>query len=154
MKMSAIAIDPNRRELGAWVKDIPDLPGVELKVRGSDCAEARKLRTVLIEQIPRARRLRGRIAQEDRDEIETAVLHRVLLQDWRGIEDDDDKPEAYSKDKALAYLTDPRFTTFRNGVIWATNVVAEDQEAGTEADAGNSSKPSAGKSSGATEKRS
>lgn len=154
MKMSAIAIDPERRELGAWVKDIPDLPGVELKVRGSDCADARKLRTVLIEQIPRARRLRGRISQEDQDAIEIAVLHRVLLQDWSGIEDDDDKPLAFSKELALQYLEDPRFTTFRRGVIWATNVVAEDQEAGMEADAGNSSKRSAGGSSGAKERRS
>lgn len=154
MKMSSIAIDPTKRELGAWVSDIPELPGVRLKVRGSDCAEARKLRTSLIEQVPRQKRIRGRIDPEDQDRITDAVLHRVLLLDWEGIEDEQDQPIPYSKEQALEYISDPRFTVFRSGALWAANVVAEDKETGTESDLGNSSKSSAGSSSGATRKAS
>lgn len=154
MKMSSIAIDPTKREQGAWVSDIPELPGVSLKVRGADCAEARKLRASLVEQIPRQRRLRGRIEPEDQDKITDAILHRVLLLDWSGIEDDQDQPIPYSKDQALEYLSDPRFTVFRSGALWAANIVAEDKDVGAEADVGNSSKSSAGSSSGERKKAS
>lgn len=154
MKMSSIAIDPTKREEGAWVSDIPELPGVRLKVRGAECAEARKLRTLLIEQIPRQKRIRGRLDAEDQDQITSAVLHRVLLLDWDGIEDEQDQPVPYSKEQALEYLTDARFTVFRSGALWAANVVAEDQETSKVDDVGNSSKSSAGSSSGATKKAS
>lgn len=154
MKMSSIAIDPTKREQGAWVSDIPELPGVRLKVRGSECAEARRLRSALIEQLPRQKRIRARLDAEDQDQITGAVLHRVLLLDWDGIEDDQDQPVPYSKEQALEYLTDPRFSVFRSGALWAANVVAEDQDAAKVDDVGNSSKSSAGSSSGATRKAS
>lgn len=156
MKMSSIAVDPTKREQGAWVSNIPELPGVRLKVRGSDCAEARRLRASMVEELPRAQRLRARVDLDDMDKINTAILHRVLLLDWEGIEDEQDQPQPipYSKEQALEYLTDPRFTVFRSGVLWAANVVAEDQEAAKADDVGNSSKSSAGNSSGATRKAS
>lgn len=156
MKMSSIAIDPTKREEGAWVSEIPELPGVRLKVRGSDCAEARRLRNSLIEELPRAQRIRARVDLVDMDKINTAILHRVLLLDWDGIEDEQEPPQPipYSKDQALEYLTNPRFSVFRSGVLWAANVVAEDQETAKADDVGNSSKSSAGSSSGATRRAS
>lgn len=148
MKMSEIAIDPERQEGGAWVKDIPELPGVELRVRGSECRAARKLRNALIDQIPRKRRVGGKVDPKDQEDITTALLHRVILLDWRGIEDDDDQPEAYSKERALTYISDPRYQTFRTGVLWASNVVAEQGEIADEDDVGNSQPSSDGNSTG------
>lgn len=154
MKMSEITIDPERQETGGWVKDIPEMPGVELRVRGNDCKEANKLRDALIDQIPRSRRVGGKVNPKDRHEIATAVLHRVVLLDWRGIEDDHDQPEPYSKERALTYLSEARYQRFREGVIWAGNVVADQQKAAIEDDVGNSQTSSDGSSPGGTEKSS
>lgn len=151
MKISEIQIDPEKLENGAWVKEIPEMEGLELRVRGIGCAEFRKLQAKLFEAIPRSRRLKGRVSQEDQDRILDTCLHRVILLDWRGIEDDADQPIAYEKGLALEYLTNPKFKKFREAVVWAASTVAEDDAADVEEAVGNSPPPSAGTSTGEAE---
>jgi len=151
MKMSDIAIDPEKLEHGAWVGDIPELGDIELRVRGMGCAEFRKLQSKLIEAIPRKRRLKGKLRQEDNDDVMDACLHRVILLDWRGIEGENGTPQPYDRDLALRWIKEPRFRKFREGIIWAAATVAEDIGEATDAALGNSQTPSAGISNGAPE---
>jgi hypothetical protein len=46
-------------------------------------------------------------------------------------------PEPYSKEAANKYLTQPEYEPFRNAVLWAATVVAEQGQADLEADAKN-----------------
>lgn len=148
MKMSDIAIDPEKLENGAWVDEIPELGNIALRVRGMGCEEFRKLQAKLIEAIPRNRRLRGKLRQEDSDDVMDACLHRVILLDWRGIEGEDGAPQPYDRDLALSWIKNPKFRKFRDGIIWAASTVAEEIGEQTDAALGNSPTPSAGTSNG------
>lgn len=152
MKLSDIEVDPIKIESGEWVGDIPEMPGLRLKVRGTGCAAYRKLQAQLIEAVPRNRRIGGKLSQEDQDRITTACLHRVVLLDWEGLEADDDTPQPYDKALAETYLADPRYRKFRDAVTYAASIVGESQAQALQDDMGNSSTASAGISAGATRK--
>lgn len=133
MKLSAIKIDAVRAENGDWIGEIPDMEDLELKVRGAQCAAARALRSKLVRALPsKVRTDPGGIPFEHLEEIETRVLHDVVLVDWRNL---DDGP--YSRELALRFLTDPDYVVFREAVIWAAARVGRDEMAAQEADLGN-----------------
>lgn len=136
MKLSERKIDPQKREEGAWVKDIPEWDDLRLKVRGIGNKEWAKREQALILAVPRARRANG-LSRDDRDRINGILLRDHALIDWRGLEDDEGKPELYSKELANKYLTQPEYEPFRDAVLWAASVVAERGSAEIEADAKN-----------------
>lgn len=136
MKLSERKIDPAKREDGAWVKDIPEWDDLRLKVRGTGNKDWAKREQALIQAVPRARRVNG-LSRDDRDRINAALLLDHALIDWRGLEDDEGKPELYSKELAKKYLTQPEYEPFRDAVNWAASVVAERGLAEIEADAKN-----------------
>lgn len=136
MKLSERKIDPVKREEGAWVKDIPEWDDLRLKVRGVGNKDWAKREQALIQAVPRARRING-LSRDDRDRINATLLLDHALIDWRGPEDDEGKPEPYSKELATKYLTTPEYEPFRDAVMWAANVVAERGLAEIEADAKN-----------------
>jgi hypothetical protein len=43
MKLSAMKIDPALSEKGDWVENIPDLPGICIKARGTNNSDYRAL---------------------------------------------------------------------------------------------------------------
>jgi hypothetical protein len=90
----------------------------------------------LINAVPRKRRMNG-LDAEDRDRINGILLLNTVLLDWKGVEDDDGKPEPYSKEAAKKYLIQTEFEPFRNAVLWAATVVAEQGLNEIEEDAGN-----------------
>lgn len=137
MKLSERKIDPAKREDGAWVKDIPEWDELRLKVRGIDNKDWAKRSLALIQAVPRARRVNG-LQRDDRERINGILLLDHALLDWRGLEDDEGKPEPYSKELARKYLTQPEYEPFRDAVMWAATVVAERGYAEIEADAKNS----------------
>jgi hypothetical protein len=149
VKIGEIKIDPAKQEQGAWVKDIPEMGEVQLKVRGTACVEFRKLQAQLIEQVPRSRRVRGRLSQEDQDSIMDACLHRVALLDWKGFQNDDGSELPYDRDLAKTFISDPAYRKIREAILWAASSVAEDLTAVIEDVVGNSPTPSAGSSNGA-----
>lgn len=137
MKMSQLAIDPIKVEEGDWVENIPELEGVRLRTKGAGNKVWRRLSDQLIRSLPRAKKVDG-ISPEDQDRINALLLRDAALMDWEGIEAEDGKPLPYSKDKANELLTKPEFVKFRDGAMWAANVVAERRKEEVDADAGKS----------------
>src|SRR5262245_12290538 len=148
MKLGELTVDPNRVENGAWVSDIPELQGLRLKVRGNNNADWRRLQARLLDAVPRKKRMGGRVDPEEQDRIISSCLLSTCLLDWEGLEDEEGQPIPFSKQMAQKLLTEPEYRRFRDGVIWASNVVADPLESDVEDTAGNLLKLSAGNTSG------
>lgn len=136
MKISDRKIDPTKREKGAWISDIPEWGGLQLKVRGAGNSDWAKREQELIRKVPRALRING-LPKANQDHINNTVLFECCLLDWRGLEDDSGNPEPFSKELARKYLFEPEFEPFRDAVAWASQLVAEKGQAEIEEDAGN-----------------
>jgi hypothetical protein len=148
MKLSDIALDSERQEKGAWVEEIPELEGLKLLVRGINNNDWRRLQAKLIETMPRKKRISGRIDPDEQDRIQSTCLLSACLLDWDGLEDDDGKPIPYEKDMARKLLFEPEYRKFRDGVVWAANMVAEQTSEDQKEILGNLSKLSAGQTDG------
>ena len=143
MKLTANKINSARREEGAWVKDLPDMEDLELKVRGVGNSDYRRMQTALLKTVPPKERRKGLLpATQDRIAVELQV--ETLLEDWKNVTDDAGKPIPFSKETAREILSNPDYEVFRNAVAYAAGVVAEDEEEGREEDVKNSSSASAG----------
>lgn len=125
MRLSEIAVNVEAIEVGRWVPVDHILPGVRLKVRGIDNTDCRRLRNKLVAEVPRVERIKG-LDTTKADAINARLLAETVLIDWSGLEDEDGKPLAFSKAKALEILIDPAFIVFRNAVEWAAGIVHED----------------------------
>lgn len=148
MKITELAVDADRAENGAWVDDIPEVQGLRLKVRGSNNADWRRLQARLMDAVPRKKRIGGRLDPDEQDSIISRCLINCCLLDWQGLENDDGSELPYSKQMAEKLLTDPQYRRFRDSVIWAASVVADNTETDKEEIAGNLLTLSAGSSSG------
>jgi hypothetical protein len=148
MKMSELAVDADRQENGAWVDDIPEVQGLRLKVRGSNNVDWRRLQAKLMDAVPRKKKLGGRLDPDEQDRIISSCLLSACLLDWDGLEDDDGKPLPYSKAMAQKLLTEPQYRRFRDSVVWAASIVAENLTIDQEEIAGNLLTLSAGSTSG------
>lgn len=137
MKLSDMKVDVAKVEQGGWVDNIPELEGLRLKVRGSGNKDYRKLMGRLVDATPRKQRFGGRLDPVAQDRITSICLRDACLLDWEGLEDEDGKPLPYSKEAADKFLTDPEYAKFREGVIWAASVVAEQEAADIEEDVKN-----------------
>lgn len=129
MKVSEIKIDPVKLEEGAWVGEkygtpIPEMGELCLRLRGTNNKSWRKMFGTLVRAVPRARRASG-LEPDDEDRINALLLRDTSLLDWWGIEDQDGKPLPFSKAQAFEYLTKPEHVRFREGALWAANIVAE-----------------------------
>ena len=148
MKMNEMTIDPDRLENGAWVDDIPEMEGLRLKVRGSQNSDWRRLQAKLLEAVPRKRRIGGRVDQDDMERIITSCLLNACLLDWDGLEGDDGQPISFSKPMAEKLLKEPEYRRFRDGVVYAASIVAENLEQNKEDITGNLLTLSAGSTGG------
>ena len=148
MKMSELAVDADRQENGAWVDDIPEMEGLRLKVRGSNNADWRRLQARLMDAVPRKKKIGGRLDPDEQDRIMSSCILSCCLLDWDGLEDDNGKPIPYSKEMAKKLLTEPQYRRFRDGVVWAASIVAENTVVEQEETAGNLLKLSAGSTDG------
>lgn len=128
MKLDDLKAITRNIEQGAWVRDLPNLPGVALKVRGTFNADYSRLMAKLM-----AQRTPEQVGNEEEDEkLEIQLLHETILVDWSGIED-----APYSPDMALKLLSDPELAVFRGAVRYAGNVVARQGKQSLENDAKN-----------------
>jgi hypothetical protein len=137
MKLEDRMIDIEKREEGAWVKDIPEFNGVELLICGSGNKKWARLQKKLFDAIPRQRRISGTVLPDELLLLQGKLILETALLDWRGIENGNGEPIPYSKEQAAKYLTDPRFEPFIKACVWAADVVAESGNAEIEADAKN-----------------
>ncbi|MGQ4273394.1 hypothetical protein [Terrihabitans sp. B22-R8] len=133
MKLSTIKTDDTRRQTGDWVRNIPEMGDLELKVRGVGNDDYRRLQDKLIREVPLHERRTGLLpATQDRVTVELQV--ETLLEDWRNFTDDNDKPIPFTKKKARELLEDPDFIMFRDAVAYAATVVAEIRDEAKKAD--------------------
>jgi hypothetical protein len=147
MKLSDIALDSERQEKGAWVGDIPECGELKLLVRGVNNSDWRKLQSKLIEAIPRKKRT-GRLDVDEMDRVQSTCLLNTCLLDWSGVEDDQGNALPYTKELAHKLLFDPQYRKFRDGVVWAATVVAEQTAEDQTEIVGNLRALSGGKSDG------
>jgi hypothetical protein len=137
LKISDIELPESLEAEGLWVRNIPELPGVALRVRRLWNADHRRIYTKLVDAVPQAQRIEGRLDPATEDEITGQCLAEAVLTGWSGFEGADDKPLAFSKSQAKVFLTDPRYVRIRRGVLWAAGQVEDRGRENLEADAGN-----------------
>ena len=80
MKLSAMKIDPALSEQGDWVENIPDLPGIRIKARGTNNSDYRALEAKLVREIPRAERIEG-VSPKEQDRIAGQLLLETVVLD-------------------------------------------------------------------------
>lgn len=101
-KISQLKTDLKRETEGAWVDY---RPGVRLRIARVNNPNYDALLRKLGKPY-RSQLRREDLAGDVLDDIVRKVFAETVLLDWEGIEDDDGKPVPYSKEQALAYLTD------------------------------------------------
>jgi hypothetical protein len=137
MKLSAIKVDSALIEQGDWVENIPDLPGIRIKARGTNNADYRLLEGKLVREIPRVQRAEG-VAPADQDRIAGRLLLETVVLDVEGLtEDDGATPIRYTKDLGAQLLLDPDFRVFQAGCAYAGSVIAQRQKAAAETETKN-----------------
>lgn len=135
MDLSEHKVDPQKREDGEWVDDIPEMGDLRLLVRGSENKMWRKRFDVLVAAVPRKKKMNG-LDPEERDRITALLLAETCLLGWENLTIGGDVVP-YSKDKAKELLTDPQWVAFRSAVSWAAAMVGTDRHAELEQAAGN-----------------
>lgn len=135
MKLSDIAVNPDLIEHGDWVDNLPDMPGIRIKVRGINNADYRKLQARLIREIPRSQRLEG-LTPKDEDAIMSQLLLETIVLDVEGLEDDNG-PIPYTRQLGEKLLFDPQFQRFRAAAATAADIVAQRRKAEIKDDAKN-----------------
>ena len=121
MKLSDMKIDSAAIEAGVWVRDIPGMGDLAVKVRGLRNADYRRLNASLWGAVPAAKK--GDPAEADR--IAVTLLAETILIGWDGLTDDDGTPLPWSTERAVALLSDPDFALFRDAVTWAASTVGD-----------------------------
>jgi hypothetical protein len=128
MEIKSFKRDAKAAQDGRWVDDIPNMPGVRLKVRGLSCFAATSLRRAKERAVPRDGRERGAIKLKVEQRISREVLHEAILLDWDGLTDKD-QPFPYDFEAAGAMLKDPDYDIFAGAVAWAAGIAdTEDKE--------------------------
>ncbi|CAH1670771.1 MULTISPECIES: hypothetical protein [unclassified Chelatococcus] len=149
MDMQSTKVDSVVIEGGEWVKDIPQMDDLELKVRGLGCAEFKRHIARRQRALPKGARHRdGSIDPQLQETIATEAMIETILLDWRNL-DDGGVPVPYSKEKAREYLTNPDYRLFRDAVSWAANTVANGDALADDDILGNSAPTSNGSTGGA-----
>lgn len=115
MKIADLKASGRRIEKGAWVGELPNLPGVEVKVRGAFNSDYNALFAKLAAEYT-AEQLKDEAIQT---EIDNRLMAETIIEDWRGIDDFPATPE-----NKLAALTDPDLILLKRGINYAANNVA------------------------------
>jgi len=142
MKLTDIAVDLEREEQGDWV-EIPDLPGVSLKVRSlynKDFQQAHQLM---------ARKLNRRYGNRPVPlDVQTQSYARILAEnvliDWSGISDENEQAVEYSAELGREVLAEPQYRKLADAVTWAAGFVGDQEIEELEESGKNSEAPSAG----------
>lgn len=123
MDVSSLKKNSKAIRAGQWIKDIPQMGDLRLRVRGLNSPEVIECRAQKERAIPLADRRRdGTIKTEDGMRIMSQVLFEAVLLDWDGLTQDG-KPLPYNKDLAEVWLTDPDYMAFADAVAWSAQMV-------------------------------
>lgn len=127
MRLSDLCVDAAKINEGGWVRNIPKLEGLSLKVRGVDSAADREVTAKAIERLPRNETARG-VNAAAAEKIVTRRLVDALLLDWSGLEGDDGEPVQFSRETAETLLTNDNYRPLRDAVWFAANVVGTSKD--------------------------
>lgn len=138
MKLSALKVDSALIEQGAWVDDIPGLPGIRIKARGLGNNDYRALQGKLIRNVPKSARVDGAITPADQDRINGTLALETVVIDIEGItEDDEVTPIKYTKELGKQIFLEPDYRVWRLAAEYAGTEVAERRKADEAADVKN-----------------
>lgn len=136
VSLSSMRANTRRENDGDWI-DIPDLPGVRLKVRGAGYGPYQMAKSIV----------EGRWARrygQDPVPVETALAENGrlyaehILLGWEGFDED------YTEEAARHFLTDPGFRQLHEHIRYAMERVAKTEVAFVEDAAKNSPRSSDG----------
>ena len=129
MKLSALKVDSAVIEQGDWVENIPDLPGIRIRARGTNNSDYRILEAKLVREIPRDIRVEG-VSPKDQDRIAGRLLLETIVIDVDGLtEEDGTTPLKYTRELGEKLLCDPDYRVFAAGAAYAGGVVAARRKA-------------------------
>lgn len=112
-------------EEGHWVEDIPNAPGLRLRVRGLSSRKVLGLHDLKIRKAPRTdKNADGSLKSEASLRITREVYAEAVLLEWDGITANG-KPVPYSKEMAKKWLSDRSGDNFMRFVTYAANEVDE-----------------------------
>jgi hypothetical protein len=138
VKLSSLRADTRRENEGAWV-DIPELPGVSLRVRGFSYGPFQAAKSIVLARW--ARKYGRDPAPPDVEFRENGRLyHDHLLLEWKGFD------EPYDPDLASQVLVDPAYRELHEHIRYATNKISQIDTEFVEGAAGNSGRSSDGSS--------
>jgi len=126
MDIKKVKVNSEAIDAGEWVKDLPEMDDLEVRVRGLNNADYENLQQKLILNVPFKRRRRG-MQKEDRERIQNQCLIETVLYDWRNLTDGG-TAVPYSKEAAEKYIADPDYRAFRDAVIYAASIVGESKD--------------------------
>lgn len=139
VKLSSLRADTRRENDGDWV-EIPELPGVALKVRGFAYGPFQNAKSQIEQKWARKSGGRDSIPQEEQFKANGRLYARFLLLDWKGFD------EPYDLDLAEQILTDPGYRELHDHIRYATNKVSQVDAEFVEGASGNSDRSSDGNS--------
>lgn len=122
MKVNSAAV-----QSGRWVSIGKYFSGVEVKVRGFKNKDYQRELLRMMSDVPLADRVKIASDPEFSDKLDIELAASCILLDWRGLEDDNGEPLAFSRDKAFEILSDPDYIEFREAVDFAAKIVGKDE---------------------------
>jgi len=137
LKLQSLRADTAKENDGDW-RDLPDLPGVYIKVRSIHYGPFTIARNLATQKLSR-KYGRGKIIPPEVDaEVSGELIADHLLLDWRGLD------EPYSPETARRVLTDYGFREFAAMILTASTEIGRAETEFVEDARGNSAPLSAG----------
>lgn len=136
MELKDGKLNIDRMNNGGWVDDIPNMEGLRVKTRGDQNPEYRKKMNILIDMLPRKKKMNGRIDPIEQDRIMGICLLETCLLDWDGLMENG-KPLAFDKELAKELISNPEYGKFRTAFSHAASVVAEQTDGEIKEDSSN-----------------
>lgn len=138
VKLGSLAANLRRENDGDWI-DIPDLPGVSLKVRGGAYGPFQAAKSIVDQRFARKWLAKGDPVPQDIAYKENGKLYADhILLGWAGFD------EEFSPGRAYEALTDPAMRAMHDHVRYAMTRVAETEAEFVEDAGKNSLRSSAG----------
>ena len=123
MKLSSLKLNLDAVDNGTWIGDIPDLEGVRFLVRGTEYMPYQKAMRAAMMSSGRRQRLQNTVDMDKFTAVQGRLVAEHLWLGWDGIEDVNDAPIPFTKEDALAIMTDRAYRPLQRGVLHAIDMV-------------------------------
>ena len=140
IKLTSLRADTRRENDGDWI-EIPDLPGVSLKVRGTAYGPFQTARSLLLAKWARKYPRDVPPANVEYEGNGRLYADHILL-GWRGFASDDGADLPYDAHTAEQILLDPAYRELHEHIRYAMTRVSQVETEYVEAAAGNSERSS------------